>query len=54
MILMGLSLYVICFICLTDFNILSLVFVLVVLMIICHGVVLFWSGLFGVLEDSYT
>jgi hypothetical protein len=49
-ILMGLPLNVICFFCLTAFNILSRVSVLVVLMIICHGVVLFWSGLFGVLE----
>jgi hypothetical protein len=52
-ILMGLSLYVICFFSLTGFNILSLVSVLI-LMIICHGVVLFWSCLFGVLEASYT
>jgi hypothetical protein len=47
-ILMGLPLYVICFFSLTAFNILSLVSVLVVLMIICCGVVLFWSSLFGV------
>jgi hypothetical protein len=50
-ILMGLPLYVICFFFLTAFNILSLVSVLVVLMIICHAVVLFWSGLFSVLEE---
>jgi hypothetical protein len=42
------------FFSLTAFNILSLVPVLVVLMMICHGVVLFWSGLFGVLEVSCT
>jgi hypothetical protein len=41
-ILMGLPLYVICVFSLTAFNILSLFSVLVVLMIICHGVVLFW------------
>jgi hypothetical protein len=45
-ILMGLPLYVICFFSLTAFNILSLVSVFVVL-ITCHGVVLFWSSLFG-------
>jgi hypothetical protein len=49
-ILMGLPLYFICFFSLTAFNILSLVSVLIVLMIICRGLVLFWSGLFGVLE----
>jgi hypothetical protein len=49
MILMGLPLYVTCFFSLTTFNVLSLVSVLV-LMIICCGVVLFWSGLFSVLE----
>jgi hypothetical protein len=38
----------------TAFNILSVVSVLVVLMIICHGVALFCSGLFGVLEASCT
>jgi hypothetical protein len=26
----------------------------IALMIICHGVVLFWSSLFGILEASYT
>jgi hypothetical protein len=40
-ILMGLPLYVIGFFSLTAFNILSLFSVLVVLMIICHGMVLF-------------
>jgi hypothetical protein len=35
-------------------NILSLFSVLVVLMIICRGEVLFWSSLFGVLENSCT
>jgi hypothetical protein len=39
---------------LTDFNILSLFSVLAVLMIICHGEVLFWSSLFDILETSYT
>jgi hypothetical protein len=53
-ILMGLPLYVICFFSLTAFNILSLVSILIVLMIIFHGDVLFWSSLFGVLEASYT
>jgi hypothetical protein len=53
-ILICLPLYVICFFSLTAFNILTLVSVLVVLMVICHGVVLFWSGLFGVLKVSYT
>jgi hypothetical protein len=52
-ILMGLPLYVICFFSLTAFNILSLVSELVVLMIICHRVVLFWSSLLGVLEASH-
>jgi hypothetical protein len=47
--LMDLFLYMICFFSLTAFNIRSLFSVLVVLMIICHGVVLFWSSLFGVL-----
>jgi hypothetical protein len=32
----------------------SMFSVLVVLMIICHGEVLFWSCLFGVLEASCT
>jgi hypothetical protein len=41
------------FFSITAFNILSLLSVLVVL-IICHGVVLFWSCLFGVLEASCT
>jgi hypothetical protein len=36
------------------FNILSLLPVLVVLMIICHGIVLFWSSLFGALVASCT
>jgi hypothetical protein len=40
-ILMGLPLSVICFFSLTAFSILSLGSVLIVLMIICHGVVLF-------------
>jgi hypothetical protein len=53
-ILMGLPLYVTCFFYLIAFNILSLFSVLVVFMIICHGVVLFWSSLFGVLETSCT
>jgi hypothetical protein len=53
-ILVGLPLYVICFFSLTAFNILSLVSVLVVLMIICHGLVLSFSSLFGVLEVSCT
>jgi hypothetical protein len=53
-ILMGLPLYVIYFFSLAAFNTLSLFSVLVVLMIICHGVVVFWSSLFGVLEASYT
>jgi hypothetical protein len=52
-ILMDLPLYVICFSSLTAVNI-SLYSVLVLLMIICHGVVLFWSSLFGVLEASCT
>jgi hypothetical protein len=46
--LMGLPLYVICFFSLTALNTLSLYSVLVVLMIICHGVILFWSSLLGV------
>jgi hypothetical protein len=52
-ILMGLPLYVMCFFsyCL-QYS--SLVSVLVVLMIACCGVVLFWSGLFSVLEASCT
>jgi hypothetical protein len=53
-ILIGLPLYVICFFCLTAFNILSLFSVLVVLMIKYHGEILLWSGLFGVLEASCT
>jgi hypothetical protein len=53
-ILMGLSLYVVCFFSLIAFSILSLYSVLVVLMIICHGLVLFWSSLLGVLEASCT
>jgi hypothetical protein len=51
-ILIGLPLYVICIFFLTALNILSLFSVLVVLMIICHGVFLFWTSLFGVLEAS--
>jgi hypothetical protein len=51
-ILIGLPLYVICFFSLTPFNILSLVSELAVLMMIYHVVLLFWSGLFGVLEAS--
>jgi hypothetical protein len=51
-ILMGLPLHVICFFSLIAFNILSLLSVLIVLMIICHGIVLFWDSLFGVLETS--
>jgi hypothetical protein len=51
-ILMGLPLYVICFFSLAAFNILSLFSVLIVLMIMCHRVVLFWSNLLGVLEAS--
>jgi hypothetical protein len=51
-ILMGLPLYIICFFSLTAFSILSLFSVLVFLIIICHGEVLFWSSLFGVLEAS--
>jgi hypothetical protein len=39
--------FVCCFFSLTAFNILSL-FSMLVLMTICHGVVLFWSSLFGV------
>jgi hypothetical protein len=46
-ILMCLLLYFICFFSLTALNILSLFSVLVILVIICHGVVLFWSSLFG-------
>jgi hypothetical protein len=53
MILMGLSFYVF-FFSLTAFNIISLLFVLGFLMIICHRELLFWPSLFGVLEDSCT
>jgi hypothetical protein len=53
-VLMGLPLYVICFFSLMGFSILSLLSVPVVLMIICHEVVLFWSGVLGVLEASFT
>jgi hypothetical protein len=49
-ILMSLLSYIIHFFSLTDFNILSLFSMLVVLVIICHGKVLFWSCLFGVME----
>jgi hypothetical protein len=49
-ILMALPLYFICLFFSYSLNILSLVSVLVVLMIICPGVVLFWSSLFGVLR----
>jgi hypothetical protein len=52
MILMSLTLYVICFFCLTAFNILSLFSVLVVL--ICHWVFLLWSSLLSVMESSCT
>jgi hypothetical protein len=52
-IFMGLPLYII-FFSLAAFNILSLFSVLVVLMVICHVIVLFWSSLFGVLEVSCT
>jgi hypothetical protein len=52
-VLVGLPLYGISFFSLTAFNVLSLFSVLVVL-ITCHGVVLFWSSLFGVLEASCT
>jgi hypothetical protein len=50
-ILMDLPLYVV-FFSHTAFNILSLFSVVVVLMIICHEEVLFWSSLFGILEAS--
>jgi hypothetical protein len=50
-ILMG-FLYVICFSSLIASNILSLLSVLVVLIILCHGVVLLWSSLFCVLKPS--
>jgi hypothetical protein len=53
-ILVGLPLYVNYLFSLTAFNILSLPSVIVVLLIICHGVVLFWSSLFGVLRASCT
>jgi hypothetical protein len=53
-ILMGLPLYIICFFSLTVFNIHSLFSVLVVFMMMCHREVLFWSSLFGILEDSCT
>jgi hypothetical protein len=53
-ILMGLPLYVICFFPLTSFKILSQFCVLVVLIIICHREILFWSGPFGVLKASCT
>jgi hypothetical protein len=52
--LMGLPLHVICFFSLTAFHILSQLSVLVLLMIICCRVVLFWSDLFGALEDPCT
>jgi hypothetical protein len=39
------------FFSLIAFNILSLFSVLVVLMIVCHGEVLFWSTLFSVLGE---
>jgi hypothetical protein len=51
-ILMGLPLHVIWFCSSTDFNILSLYSVLVVLMIICFEEVLFLPSLFGILEIS--
>jgi hypothetical protein len=53
-ILIGLPLHFIYFFSLIAFNILSLFSVLIVLMIICHGLVLFWPSLFGVLESSCT
>jgi hypothetical protein len=49
---MDLPLYIICFFSLTAFTILSLFSLVFILMIICHGEVLFWSNLFGVLEAS--
>jgi hypothetical protein len=53
-ILLGLPLYVICFFSHMVFNILSLYFLLVVLMIIHHRKYLFWSSLFDFLGDSCT
>jgi hypothetical protein len=53
-VLMGLPFYVTCSFSLTAFSILSLFSVLVVLVIICHGEVLFWSSLLGILEASCT
>jgi hypothetical protein len=47
-------LYMLFFFSLSAFNILSLFSVLVVLMVICHGEVLFWSSLFSFLETSCT
>jgi hypothetical protein len=49
---MGLPLYVICIFCLTDFSIVTLFNMLVVLAMMCHEEVLFWSSLFGILEAS--
>jgi hypothetical protein len=42
------------FFSLATFDILSLFSVLILLMIKCHGEVLFWSSLLGVLEASCT
>jgi hypothetical protein len=50
---MGLPLFIVCFVSLVAFNILSLFFVLVVLTIICHGEVSFWRGLFAVLGPKW-
>jgi hypothetical protein len=47
-------LYVICFFSVTAFSILSHFSVLVILMIICCVVALFWSSVFGVLGASHT
>jgi hypothetical protein len=52
-ILVSLPLYIICFFFLTACSSLSLFSVLVVLMIICCGVALFWLSLLGVLKASY-
>jgi hypothetical protein len=43
----------ICYLCLLSYS-LSLFSALFVVMIMCHGEVLFWSGLFGVLKASCT
>ena len=52
-ILIGLPLYVTWVFSLTDFNILSLFSVFVVLNITCQEKFLFWSSLFGILWASY-